>query len=128
APSRRCSAGRRAGPGAGPGSSWGWSAWTMTWPAVTPTSCPAGHSSGPLAADPPVLLMDEPFSAVDPIVRATLQDELLRLQAELHKTVVLVTHDVEEAIKVGDQVAIFRPGGRIAQLDTPERLLAAPAH
>ena len=72
-----------------------------------------------LAADPPVLLMDEPFSAVDPIVRATLQDELLRLQAELHKTVVLVTHDVEEAIKVGDQVAIFRPGGKIAQLDTP---------
>ena len=80
-----------------------------------------------LAADPPVLLMDEPFSAVNPIVRATLQDELLRLQAELHKTVVLVTHDVEEAIKVGDQVAIFRPGGKIAQLDTPERLLAAPA-
>ena len=80
-----------------------------------------------LAADPPVLLMDEPFSAVDPIVRATLQDELIRLQAELHKTVVLVTHDVEEAIKVGDQVAIFRPGGKIAQLDTPERLLGAPA-
>src|SRR3984957_2656337 len=80
-----------------------------------------------LAAAPPVLLMDEPFSAVDPIVRATLQDELLRLQAELHKTVVLVTHDVEEAIKVGDQVAIFRPGGHIAQLDRPERLLRAPA-
>jgi len=80
-----------------------------------------------LAADPPVLLMDEPFSAVDPIVRATLQDELLRLQAELHKTVVLVTHDVEEAIKVGDQVAIFRPGGRLAQVDSPERLLTAPA-
>ena len=80
-----------------------------------------------LAADPPVLLMDEPFSAVDPIVRATLQDELIRLQAELRKTVVLVTHDVEEAIKVGDQVAIFRPGGKIAQLDTPERLLGAPA-
>ncbi len=80
-----------------------------------------------LAADPPVLLMDEPFSAVDPIVRATLQDELIKLQAELRKTVVLVTHDVEEAIKVGDQVAIFRPGGRIAQVDAPERLLAAPA-
>jgi osmoprotectant transport system ATP-binding protein len=80
-----------------------------------------------LAADPPVLLMDEPFSAVDPIVRATLQDELLRLQAELHKTIVLVTHDVEEAIKVGDQVAIFRPGGRLAQVDSPERLLSAPA-
>ena len=80
-----------------------------------------------LAADPPVLLMDEPFSAVDPIVRASLQDELIRLQAELHKTVVLVTHDVEEAIKVGDQVAIFYPHGKIAQLDTPQRLLGAPA-
>ncbi|HXZ66690.1 MAG TPA: ATP-binding cassette domain-containing protein [Streptosporangiaceae bacterium] len=80
-----------------------------------------------LAADPPVLLMDEPFSAVDPIVRAALQDELIRLQAELHKTVVLVTHDVEEAIKVGDLVAVFRPGGHLAQVDTPERLLGAPA-
>jgi osmoprotectant transport system ATP-binding protein len=80
-----------------------------------------------LAADPPVLLMDEPFSAVDPIVRASLQDELLRLQGELHKTVVLVTHDVEEAIKVGDLVAVFRPGGVLAQLDTPERLLGKPA-
>ena len=80
-----------------------------------------------LAADPPVLLMDEPFSAVDPIVRASLQDELIKLQAELRKTVVLVTHDVEEAIKVGDQVAVFRPGGHLAQVDTPERLLGAPA-
>jgi osmoprotectant transport system ATP-binding protein len=80
-----------------------------------------------LAADPPVLLMDEPFSAVDPIVRASLQDELIRLQNELHKTVVLVTHDVEEAIKVGDQVAVFYPHGKIAQLDTPQRLLGAPA-
>jgi osmoprotectant transport system ATP-binding protein len=80
-----------------------------------------------LAADPPVLLMDEPFSAVDPIVRASLQDELLRLQAELHKTVVFVTHDIEEAIKVGDQVAIFRPGGHLVQVDSPQRLLAAPA-
>ncbi|HVB42469.1 MAG TPA: ATP-binding cassette domain-containing protein [Streptosporangiaceae bacterium] len=79
-----------------------------------------------LAADPPVLLMDEPFSAVDPIVRASLQDELIRLQAELRKTVVLVTHDVEEAIKVGDLVAVFRPGGRLAQVDTPERLLGSP--
>ena len=70
-----------------------------------------------LAADPPVLLMDEPFSAVDPIVRASLQDELIRLQAELHKTVVLVTHDVEEAIKVGDQVAVFVP----AREDRPDR-------
>jgi osmoprotectant transport system ATP-binding protein len=80
-----------------------------------------------LAADPPVLLMDEPFSAVDPIVRGSLQDELIRLQAELHKTVVLVTHDVEEAIKVGDQVAVFYPHGKIAQIDTPQRLLGAPA-
>jgi len=80
-----------------------------------------------LAADPPVLLMDEPFSAVDPIVRATLQDELIKLQAELHKTIVLVTHDIEEAIKVGDLVAVFRPGGHLAQVDTPERLLGAPA-
>jgi osmoprotectant transport system ATP-binding protein len=80
-----------------------------------------------LAADPPVLLMDEPFSAVDPIVRAGLQDELMRLQAELHKTIVLVTHDVEEAIKIGDLVAVFRPGGRLAQCDPPERLLGAPA-
>jgi osmoprotectant transport system ATP-binding protein len=80
-----------------------------------------------LAADPPVLLMDEPFSAVDPIVRASLQDELIRLQSELHKTIVMVTHDVEEAIKVGDVVAVFRPGGHLAQVDTPERLLGAPA-
>jgi osmoprotectant transport system ATP-binding protein len=79
-----------------------------------------------LAADPPVLLMDEPFSAVDPIVRAALQDELIKLQAELHKTVVLVTHDIEEAIKVGDLVAVYRPGGHLAQVDTPERLLGAP--
>jgi osmoprotectant transport system ATP-binding protein len=80
-----------------------------------------------LAADPPVLLMDEPFSAVDPIVRASLQDELLRIQAELRKTVVFVTHDVEEAIKVGDRVAVFRPGGTLVQVDPPARLLAQPA-
>ena len=80
-----------------------------------------------LAADPPVLLMDEPFSAVDPIVRASLQDELLRLQGELHKTVVLVTHDIEEAIKVGDQVAIFRPGGHLVQVAPPQELLTSPA-
>jgi osmoprotectant transport system ATP-binding protein len=80
-----------------------------------------------LAADPPVLLMDEPFSAVDPIVRASLQDELLRIQAELRKTILLVTHDVEEAIKLGDQVAVFRPHGKLAQVDSPERLLGSPA-
>jgi osmoprotectant transport system ATP-binding protein len=80
-----------------------------------------------LAADPPVLLMDEPFSAVDPIVRASLQDELIRLQTELRKTVVLVTHDIEEAIKVGDLVALYRPHGTLAQLGAPERLLGDPA-
>ncbi|MDA0563048.1 betaine/proline/choline family ABC transporter ATP-binding protein [Streptomonospora sp. S1-112] len=80
-----------------------------------------------LAADPPVLLMDEPFSAVDPVVRAGLQDELLRLQAELHKTIVFVTHDIDEAVKLGDSIAVLRPGGRLAQVATPERLLAEPA-
>ncbi|MER6137704.1 ABC transporter ATP-binding protein [Streptomyces sp. NPDC001815] len=80
-----------------------------------------------LGADPPVLLMDEPFSAVDPIVRAELQAEFLRLQKELHKTIVFVTHDIDEAIKLGDNIAVFRTGGRLAQFDTPERLLARPA-
>ena len=79
-----------------------------------------------LAADPPVLLMDEPFSAVDPIVRASLQDQLLSLQAELQKTIVLVTHDIEEAIKVGDLVALYRPHGKLAQVAPPEELLATP--
>ena len=80
-----------------------------------------------LAADPPVLLMDEPFSAVDPVVREGLQDELLRLQGELHKTILFVTHDIDEAIKLGDAVAVLRPGGVLAQLDPPQRLLAEPA-
>jgi osmoprotectant transport system ATP-binding protein len=80
-----------------------------------------------LAADPPVLLMDEPFSAVDPLVRASLQDQLIALQTELHKTIVLVTHDIEEAIKVGDLVALYRQEGRLAQVGTPEQLLGAPA-
>ncbi len=79
-----------------------------------------------LAADPPVLLMDEPFGAVDPVVRTRLQDEFLRLQAELGKTVVLVTHDIDEAVRMGDRVAIFEPGGRLAQYDTPARVMAAP--
>jgi osmoprotectant transport system ATP-binding protein len=79
-----------------------------------------------LAADPPVLLMDEPFSAVDPLVRASLQDQLIALQTELRKTIVLVTHDIEEAIKVGDLVALYRQEGRLAQVGTPERLLGAP--
>ena len=80
-----------------------------------------------LAADPPVLLMDEPFSAVDPVVRENLQDELLRLQGELGKTIVFVTHDIDEAVKLGDKVAVFRTGGILAQYDEPGQLLARPA-
>ncbi|UGT64264.1 ABC transporter ATP-binding protein [Nocardia asteroides] len=80
-----------------------------------------------LAADPPVLLMDEPFGAVDPITRGFLQDELLRLQAELHKTIVFVTHDFAEAVKLGDRIAVLGNQSRILQYDTPEAILAAPA-
>jgi osmoprotectant transport system ATP-binding protein len=80
-----------------------------------------------LAADPPILLMDEPFSAVDPVVRESLQDELLRLQGDLGKTIVFVTHDIDEAVKVGDKVAVFRTGGHLAQYDEPGVLLARPA-
>jgi osmoprotectant transport system ATP-binding protein len=80
-----------------------------------------------LAADPPVLLMDEPFGAVDPVVRIRLQDEFLRLQRELGKTVVFVTHDIDEAVKMGDRVAVFATGGRLAQFGTPAQLLAHPA-
>ncbi len=80
-----------------------------------------------LAADPPVLLMDEPFGAVDPITRQRLQDELMRLQAELHKTIVFVTHDFDEAVKLGDRIAILQQGSRIVQYDTPEEILANPA-
>ena len=80
-----------------------------------------------LAANPPLLLMDEPFSAIDPIVRARLQDEFLRLQREVRKTVLFVTHDVDEAIKIGDRIAILRQGGILAQYDTPQRILEHPA-
>ncbi len=80
-----------------------------------------------LAADPPVLLMDEPFGAVDPITRQRLQDELLRLQDELRKTIVFVTHDFDEAVKLGDRIAILQAGSKIVQYDTPERILAEPA-
>ena len=80
-----------------------------------------------LAADPPILLMDEPFSAVDPIVRERLGDELLALQAKLRKTIVFVTHDVDEAILLGDRVAVLQVGGVLAQYDTPSELLRAPA-
>ncbi len=79
-----------------------------------------------LAADPPVMLMDEPFSAVDPIVRDQLQDEFLRLQGELGKTILFVTHDIDEAIKLGDQVAVLRVGGVLAQVAEPAYLLAHP--
>jgi osmoprotectant transport system ATP-binding protein len=80
-----------------------------------------------LGADPDVLLMDEPFGAIDPITRDRLQNEFLRLQAELKKTIVFVTHDIDEAIKMGDRIAILGDQSRIAQLDTPERILAHPA-
>ncbi|MFI1253319.1 ABC transporter ATP-binding protein [Streptomyces netropsis] len=80
-----------------------------------------------LAADPPVLLMDEPFGAVDPITRDHLQDELIRLQHELHKTIVFVTHDFDEAIKLGDRIAVLRERSHIAQFDTPEAILTNPA-
>ena len=81
-----------------------------------------------LAADPNILLMDEPFGAVDPIVRAELQTELIRLQRELDKTVVFVTHDIDEAFLLGDQVVILEKGGRIAQVGSPAEILAAPAN
>ena len=80
-----------------------------------------------LAADPPVILMDEPFGAVDPITRQRLQDELLSIQRELRKTIVCVTHDIDEAIKLGDRIVILREGAQVAQYDTPENILAAPA-
>ncbi|TFC84420.1 ATP-binding cassette domain-containing protein [Cryobacterium sp. TmT2-59] len=80
-----------------------------------------------LAVNPNILLMDEPFGAVDPIVRAELQQELIRLQSELGKTVVFVTHDIEEAFLLGDQVVILREGGRIAQIGSPAEILANPA-
>ncbi|WP_032386321.1 ABC transporter ATP-binding protein [Rhodococcoides fascians] len=80
-----------------------------------------------LAADPPILLMDEPFSAVDPVVREDLQTEMLRLQADLKKTIVFVTHDIDEAVRLGDHIAVFGPQGRLQQYDKPETVLAAPA-
>jgi len=80
-----------------------------------------------LAADPPLMLMDEPFGAIDPINRARLQDEFLSLQAKVKKTIVFVTHDIDEAIKMGDRIAILRDGGRLAQYDTPREILIHPA-
>ena len=81
-----------------------------------------------LAVDPNILLMDEPFGAVDPIVRSDLQQEVLRLQRDLAKTIVFVTHDIDEAFLLGDQVVILETGGRIVQKGTPEEILAAPAN
>lgn len=80
-----------------------------------------------LAADPPVMLMDEPFGALDPIIRDRLQDEFLTLQKQIQKTIVFVTHDIEEAIKLGDRIAIFNQNGKIAQYDTPAKILTEPA-
>ncbi|QUG73522.1 ATP-binding cassette domain-containing protein (plasmid) [Erwinia sp. E602] len=80
-----------------------------------------------LAADPPILLMDEPFAAIDPVVRVKLQEELLALQARLHKTIILVTHDINEAIRLGDRIAIFQEGGILAQFATPDQILSHPA-
>ncbi|MGZ4618988.1 MAG: ABC transporter ATP-binding protein [Frankiaceae bacterium] len=80
-----------------------------------------------LAADPPVLLMDEPFSAIDPIARDRLQTEFLRIQDEVRKTVMFVTHDIEEAVRLGDRIAVFRAGGHLEQYDTPAQVLGAPA-
>ena len=81
-----------------------------------------------LAADPPVMLMDEPFGAIDPINRDRLQNEFLRLQAELRKTIVFVTHDIDEAIKMGDRIAIMQEGGVLAQYAPPAELLMHPAN
>ncbi len=80
-----------------------------------------------LAADPPLMLMDEPFGAIDPINRARLQDEFLRLQERVRKTIVFVTHDIDEAIKMGDKIAILRQGGTLAQFDSPAEILTNPA-
>ena len=81
-----------------------------------------------MAGDPPVLLMDEPFGAIDPITRERLQDEFLRIQAEMGRTIVFVTHDIDEAIKLGDRIAILTGRSHIEQYDTPEAILTAPAN
>jgi osmoprotectant transport system ATP-binding protein len=81
-----------------------------------------------LAADPPLMLMDEPFGAIDPINRDRLQNQFLRLQRELRKTIVFVTHDIDEAIKMGDKIAILREGGELVQYDSPDAILAEPAN
>ena len=101
-------------------------------PTATRPSSRAASGSGSgvaraLAADPPVMLMDEPFGAVDPIVRDRLQNEFLRLQEQLAKTILFVTHDIDEAIKMGDLVVVFQAGGVVAQFGPPAEILASPA-
>ena len=80
-----------------------------------------------LASDTEILLMDEAFSALDPLIRAQMQDELLELQAKMHKTIIFITHDLDEALKIGDRIAILGPGGRVRQIGTPEEILSDPA-
>jgi osmoprotectant transport system ATP-binding protein len=80
-----------------------------------------------LAADPPVMLMDEPFGALDPITRVTVQEEFLAIHRAVGKTTLFVTHDIDEAIKMADRIAILKPGGKLAQFDTPEQVLSNPA-
>ena len=112
------------------------SRWSASIPASYRDRYPAQLSGGErqrvgvaraLAADPPLMLMDEPFGAVDPIVRERLQNELLRLQEQLAKTIVFVTHDIDEAIKMGDLVAVMQVGGVLAQFGPPAEILANPA-
>ena len=112
------------------------SSWSASTPASYRDRYPAQLSGGErqrvgvaraLAADPPLMLMDEPFGAVDPIVRERLQNELLRLQEQLAKTILFVTHDIDEAIKMGDLVAVMQVGGVLAQFGPPEEILANPA-
>jgi osmoprotectant transport system ATP-binding protein len=80
-----------------------------------------------MAADPPLMLMDEPFGAIDPVTRERLQNDFLRLHREVRKTVIFVTHDIDEAIKMGNHICLLRQGGKLAQYGTPEEILAAPA-
>src|SRR5919206_1565700 len=96
---------------------------------LTATAGRAAHAAGAGGGGgtPPLMLMDEPFGAIDPITRERLQNDFLRLHREVRKTVIFVTHDIDEAIKMGDRICILRQGGRLAQYDTPEAILADPA-
>ena len=130
-PCRDCSAAARRKPARRQWNCWSASGSTRSSPSRYPWQLSGGQQqrvgvARALATDPPFLLMDEPFSAVDPIVRSQLQDEFLRLQADISKTIVMVTHDIDEALKLGDQVVVLREGGTLAQAATPAELLAAP--